>query len=833
MPTDPNAQPPAPHQPAGPAGQSLPIGMAEAPARIMIVEDEGVIALHLRCQLEDLGFDVVGTASRGEDAVPMAHKLKPDLLLMDIHLPGKMDGIDAATQIHRELASPIVFLTAYAEPTTLARAREAKPYGYLVKPFETRELNATLQMALERHRTAAAVARSQARLSLALESTDACAWELDLKLQRLVASGQVKDILGWDATQSHQDLSAFLAQVHEQDRTRLQDSVRQATASLSPLRTTVRFHHPAKGLRWLEMAGRLSDGQPGASQLYGVVRDITEQRRKDMRLRTAAAAFEAAGEAIVATDALGRIVSINPAFATITGYIEADALGRDLGLLTQQVMPQVQACLADGTLWQGQIDCQRRDGETFSAWISLTSVRDDDDARCVVAVLADIQTLKAAQESLRQMAHHDALTGLPNRALFTDRMEQAIVRSRRSGRPFSLVCLDLNGFKQVNDTHGHAAGDELLKAVADRLSQCARAGDTVARLGGDEFMVVGENLNDPREGAAMCERIIKAMEAPIDLGRIKVVCGASLGVAAYPQDGDTLTSLIAAADAAMYSAKAMGGNQYRFFSTELAARQAERTLIETQLRQALQGRELLLYFQPQVDLVNGRIDAVEALLRWQHPQRGLLSPHEFLPLARETGLMRPISRYVLELACEAMVELALRGHDMRVCINCSPAEIHADGHAEAVRDILDTYGVRPDRLEIEITEDAMIDFVRGSAKVDALRQMGIGVAVDDFGFGQASLSALKKLPLTRLKLDPSLIEGLPGDTKAQAIVAAIIDLAKTLKMHIVAEGVETSEQLNCLRQLGDVGVQGYLLARPMPMAELLQFLSDPARLPTA
>ena len=448
----------------------------------------------------------------------------------------------------------------------------------------------------------------------------------------------------------------------------------------------------------------------------------------------------------------------------------------------------------------------------------------------------DITLLKAAEDSVKQLAYHDTLTGLPNRLLLQDRLDQQLIQAGREMEQVAVLFLDLDRFKVVNDTLGHSAGDELLQIVARRLLACVRKSDTVARIGGDEFVIVLNRLENSGDTTVTARKILQALTLPIRLKGQDIFTSTSIGIALYPEDAERAEALIAHADMAMYLAKEQGRNTYRYFSKELNERAQERLQLETLLRRALARDEIKIHYQDQVDLASGQLCGVEALVRWQHPKRGLLLPGEFLPLAEETGLIVPIGTWVLRTACARMCAWEKQGFPSgRITVNFSRRQLADTELLPSLRSILADTGLAPQQLELEITENILQqDPAQAATVLKRLQELGISIAVDNFGTGFTSLNLLRRLPVQRLKIDRSFIHQLFSDDTAAAIARTTISIAHNLGLRVIAEGVETKRQMDFLRDHGCDEIQGYYLERPGPEADLLQRVGrQPATGPAA
>ena len=520
----------------------------------------------------------------------------------------------------------------------------------------------------------------------------------------------------------------------------------------------------------------------------------------------------------------GVVIDANAALCALLGRRRDELLGREAASLL--ALPPGADALCDGSTVEADLlDAAggRRPVEVLSRTLDITH----NDS--VVAV-RDLSDRKRAEQRIQHLAHHDSLTGLPNRALFRDRLAQAIALAERSGRGMALLCIDLDGFKPVNDLLGHPVGDAVLIEVANRLAVCLRESDTVARLGGDEFAIVQAVAEQPRDAAALADRVVRLLSEPFEIDGQRVAIGASVGVALYPSDARAADVLLRHADLALYRAKHDGRGVYRFFEPAMDDRLQQRRVIEQELRTALLRDELRLHYQPLLDSATLAVEGFEALVRWQHPTRGFVSPAEFVPIAEECGLIAQLGRWVLETAC---AEAASWPRPWRIAVNLSPAQFRQRNLAGSVREILSRTGLAPWRLELEITEGVLIDDAeRALTMLQELKALGVRIALDDFGTGYSSLSYLRRFPFDKLKIDASFVQGLGDGGEADAIVRAIVALGRSLSLYITAEGVETQDQLARLREHACDEVQGYLLGRPMP-ADQLAAMQASTELPTA
>lgn len=580
----------------------------------------------------------------------------------------------------------------------------------------------------------------------------------------------------------------------------------------------------------VEVHGRRMEYE-GKPAVIGVILDITERRQAEQQLRIAAAAFEAQ-EGMLVTDADQVVLRVNEAFASITGYSSADIVGKTPRILRSgrhdaAFYAAMWESIRTTGSWQGEIWNRRKDGEVFPEWISITSVKDSaGQVTHYVATFVDITERKAAESEIEYLAFYDQLTRLPNRRLLLDRLQQALAAAARSGAEGALLFIDLDNFKDLNDTLGHEKGDLLLKLVAERLSACVREGDTVARLGGDEFVMMIEGLSSiPEEAAAQSkligEKILKALNQPYPLANREHHSTPSIGVTLFSDQKDNIDELLKRADLAMYKAKQAGRNTLCFFDPELQAAVAARTAMESDMRVGLRKGQFLVYYQPQVDSA-GELTGVEALLRWKHPLRGMIPPAEFIPVAESSGMILQLGEWVLETACRQVVAWSGDAATARltIAINVSARQFHHPDFVSQILAVIDRTAAQPSRLKLELTESLLLNDVDDViAKMTALKARGVGFSLDDFGTGYSSLAYLKRLPLDQLKIDQSFVSDVVTNDNDAAITSAIVALARKLGLSVMAEGVETEAQRDFLAQQGCYTYQGYLFGRPLPVEE--------------
>lgn len=558
------------------------------------------------------------------------------------------------------------------------------------------------------------------------------------------------------------------------------------------------------------------------------IHDLTSARQINERLRLSANVFDNTAEAIVVTGADGLIVEVNQAFLDIMGFSREEVIGKNPSLWKsgrhdRDFFQSMWKSLDETGRWRGEIWNRRKDGSIFPEWQNISVVTDSKGSVThYLSVSSDISQIKQSQEQLDHLAHYDALTDLPNRLLLTERLEQAIKHAERHQRNLAVFFIDIDRFKHINDSLGHPVGDMLLQEVSKKLLEVVRQEDTVSRIGGDEFVIVLEEIDEPEHATNVAQKLLQSFEQPFLLEGREVSVTTSLGICLYPSDGQDADTLLRNADAAMYRAKDEGRNNYQFYTEELTRDAFERVLLEAGLRRAIDNDELRLFFQPQIDLKSGTLIGLEALVRWWHPDLGMISPARFIPLAEETGFIFPLGRWVLQNACKQGAAWLKRGINFgRIAVNVAGPQIQRGGLVDEVRSALNESGLPAEYLELEVTEGFIMQQAEAAiSQLEALQELGVLLSIDDFGTGYSSLSYLKRLPINKLKIDKSFVRDIPEDANDLAIAGAVIALGKSLNLMVIAEGVETQEQATHLKDIGCEAAQGYLYCRPAPSDEL-------------
>ncbi|MCE6977868.1 EAL domain-containing protein [Pseudomonas frederiksbergensis] len=583
------------------------------------------------------------------------------------------------------------------------------------------------------------------------------------------------------------------------------------------------------GYAWVAFsAGLIFIARARLFRCLGVGTKLRERTADRERLRQAAAVFDCTREGVLVTDSKGLIVHVNRAFMEITGYQREEVLGQRPNMFKSGHHPPgfyqaMFAALESLGEWSGEIWNRRKSGEIYPQWQTIRLIRDDQGRLSqYVAVFSDISAIKNSEHELTHLAHHDPLTDLPNRLLLTDRAGQAVASAQVHKRGCALLMIDLDHFKLINDSLGHSVGDQLLKAVAERLNALFGPGITLARLSGDEFAVLAENCPQPGHAAALAQRVIDGLKEPFQIDGHPLFINASIGISLFPSDALSAEQLLRNADSALFKAKSAGRDGYALYTEELTAHAQQRVEIAFELRRALEEQELRVYYQPVHDLKTSRLIGVEALVRWEHPQRGLVSPAEFIPIAERTGLIAEIDAWIMRQACQQMCQWQAAGVVLSfVAVNVSSRLFARRELYQQVAQVLHDTGLDPAYLELEVTESAVMEDPEVALEqMHRLRELGVRLAIDDFGTGYSSLLRLKRLPVQKLKIDQGFVAGLPGDEDDAAIARVIIALAQSMGMQVHAEGIEQVEQASFLFEHDcDLG-QGYWFGRPMPAAAL-------------
>ncbi len=678
----------------------------------------------------------------------------------------------------------------------------------------TEELGATSQ----------ALSQSEARLAMALEASELGLWDWDLESGRVQHS--YLEAVFSDAGDGPEDYRRLIESIHPGDLPRIRRALAEHLKGRSELyRVEYRVRDREGGWRWLEDRGRAMARDPRGrvTRMLGTRSDISARKRLEEQQQLAATVFEAASESIVILDPAYNLLAVNQAFSRITGYRREDVVGRNASLLVntpeaQRHYRQIRAELRQHGQWQGELVDTRKNGDPYPQWLQLNLLRDGNgEATHIVGFFTDLSARRDVEERLRHLLHYDELTGLANRRLFRERLHEAAQRARQEEGGLALLLIDLDRFKLLNDSLGHEVADQLLREMAQRLRRTAPEANTLARLAGDEFAILLDGGTGTAALSRLAERLLVQLRQPVSVLGHELILGASLGISLFSEQAREISVLMSQANLAMQHAKQLGGNTFQFFRDNLQDSTLERLRLETRLRKAVEEGQLDVHYQPKLCLASARPDSVEALVRWHHPEEGMIPPSTFIGLAEECGLIGEIGEFVLRRACLQAAEWSQRGLNLRVSVNLSVHQLRQGDLLDVVRSALADSGLPAAQLELELTESQWLDALDSVlATFRQLREMGVKLSVDDFGTGYSSLSYLKRLPLDYLKIDQSFVRDLTQNSEDAAIIRAIIAMAHSLDLKVVAEGVETIEQRDFLVAQRCDELQGYLIGRPLP-----------------
>ncbi|WP_056446330.1 EAL domain-containing protein [Massilia sp. Root335] len=809
------------------------------PPTLLVVEDESVVAMDLDGQLHDMGYRVCGCVDNGRAAIERARSDRPDLILMDIVLKGEIDGVAAAAQIARELHIPVLFLTAYSDDQTVERAAGAWPYGYLTKPFQNRELRAGIEVALRKADVERKLRESERWLAAVLRGVGDAVIATDAVGRVGLANPAAERLLGLDGLEGR--LAAEVV--------RLRDPVGGAVLALVPdtlhatrqcapaCRAALLDGHDGAAIPVDYTIGTISDDAGRLGGLAIVLHDVRERVAAQERLARSEhrfrGAFDNAPLGLALIDDGNRFVRVNRALCRLLGVDAGRLVGADQAAFGDASDNAIEKeFLRD--LVQGRSEAVQyerryhgRDGQVIWALVSASLLPANADPEQFLVQINDVTERKRAEHALEHLAHHDALTGVANRTLLNEEVEHEIAVARRQKSRLAVVFLDLDYFKHVNDSLGHEAGDMVLKEISARLTRTVRTIDIVGRMGGDEFVVVLCGVTDTRGVLALTDKLRTECAKPMTVGAHEVRLAVSMGVSLFPDDAQDFRTLLRFADSALYQAKGEGRNNVQFYRPELTAQMEMRTRLGAGLRVALERNELEMHYQPIVALDDDLPAAAEALIRWRHPELGLLLPGVFLPVLEESSMGEAIGAWAMLEACRQAARWnAGNARPLRMGVNVTAAQFKSGAIVGTVENALRETGLASDRLCIEITEHSQLtDDAHTRAMLAALKSLGVLVAIDDFGTGYSSLGYISRLRPDELKIDKSLVTDVDSDPERAGLVTAALAMARSLNLEVVSEGVETEAELAFLRAHGCDMVQGFLYARPATAAEFEHWMA--------
>ena len=810
------------------------------PLHVIYVEhnefDADLTRRHLAQHAPHIHLTVMGDATQAIAFLLTPEHAPCDVLLLDYQLPG-LSALEAIKVLRQEHAIelPTILVTGQGNEELAVQALRLGFADYLVKqPGYLFQLPFALEGAYHR----AILKQEQTALKLSRDRYQELVTRIPVGIYRFrrdaaggmsfdYVSPRFCDMLGLSEAELLGDIELAFARAHPDDREDLRRSHQVTCDERVSLAWEGRFIVNG-AVHWLHIES-VSNVLPNRDVILdGVVMDVTQRREAEEQLRLAAAVFENTQDGVVIADIQPRILAVNHAYEEITGYSEQEALGKNPNILKsgrheRSFYQTLWASIKQTGHWQGEIWNRRKNGEIYPQWTTLSAVRNDQGVVTnYVGVFTDISQLKKTEARLAHLAHYDPLTELPNRLLFHSRMDHALERAHRQHEQLAVLLFDLDRFKDVNDSLGHPAGDELLQKVAERVRARLRDEDTLSRLGGDEFVVLLERLTQPQDAGRVAQEIIDTLAPVFRLqSGAEVFISASIGISLYPDHGNTPDELTQHADAALYLAKGQGRHTYRYYTEALTRATHERLSMEARLRRALERDELLVYYQPQLSIATGRIVGAEALVRWVDPEAGMIMPERFIRIAEETGLIISLGEHVLRTACRQAKAWRDSGlPPLRLAVNLSPRQFaHADLWGQ-ISGVLQETGFDPTLLELEITESAlMADGAEAVALLKRLKSLGLCLAIDDFGTGYSSLSYLRRFPLDTLKIDKSFVRDIPHQRDDMEIATAIIQLAHILGFTVLAEGVEDESQLAFLRQRGCDLYQGFIFSKPVAAEE--------------
>lgn len=769
-------------------------------------------------------------STQDEQTIPLSETpLNNQLLLQDKTAEQKQIAIN------KPVASTFGNVAARSSTHTSDIIGDIYPDRHLLTPIIVFLLLSLIYALFRIRASQIALHTSENRMRHALEGADSGLWDWNIEKNKLYLSQRFETMLGYAPGEIGVDILRLKEFIHPDDFMHVRQKLREHLNGISTIfESEHRVKH--KNGHWIWMSGRGKivnrDPRNRPTRIVGTQTDISARKQTEEQLRQNALVFETISEAVIICDENNHIISVNHAFTEITGYSKNEVIGKNPSILQSgkhdaHYYKVMWDSINNKGVWQGEIWNRNKSGEIYPEWLSIATIsRTDGKIDQYIAVFSDITKRKEDEEIIRYQANYDALTELPNRHLLMDRLGFELQRAKREHTIVALMFIDLDRFKPINDTYGHMVGDQLLWEVSKRLTNNVRETDMVARLGGDEFTIVLPNIADIGEVEHMARRILNEIARPFDLNGRELFISTSIGITVYPDDATDISTLMTNADNAMYRAKDEGRNTFCFFTPEMNDHAKEMLRIENDLHHAIQKNELVPYFQPIVDIDSGEVIAAEVLLRWKHPELGVIMPSSFIPITEAAGLIVHIGKWLLEVVCCQVMRWRSNGINLqRICVNISGRQFR-DNLVHIVEDALKTSGLEPEYLELEIVETVLLEENRQNANIlQQLHDMGVRLTIDDFGTGYSSLSYLKKYPFDVLKINRSFINELPDSKDDTTLVNTIISMARGLGLEVIAEGVELKEQLDYLRDQGCHMAQGFYFTKPIPADKFEKWLN--------
>jgi len=810
---------------------------------ILYLEDDIPLAHLVKRKLERKGYQVE-LSDDGMKCLELLTDGTVDLFIVDFNTPS-LNGLEVLKALKEQERMPLsIMVSGSHDGRIVLEAMKLGCSDYVIKEIDNYFdlLLVSVENVLDKQRLIKAkelaeskLLQSNQNLKRAQKLAKVGSWEYYPDDARIYWSAQEYD--NFDVPDHVViDYQKYIQYIHPDDKEQVEQRNAQCLQQKKPSDLNFRLLLDDGSIRHLHSYTQVDvDADNQITRVFGITKDITDEVNAAAKLEQASTVFSSTSEAIFITDENNLISSINPAYTKTTGYSEQDVLGKDPRILNsghhdKNFFKVFWRELKATGHWQGEIWNRHKDGHVFPVWQSIASIKDSSGKIIqFVSLFSDISARKADEELIRYQANYDSLTGLPNRNLFLDRINIALKHAHRNNKQLALLLLDLDRFKWINDTLGHKAGDVILQETASRLKESVRDSDTVARLGGDEFAIILPELNHVSDAESIANKIFSAFKAPLSIDGNEIHISGSIGITLFPDDADNVDSLQMNADSAMYSAKEDGRNRFHYFTPQLQAKAERHLLLINYLQQALKRDEFEVYYQPIIDLVSHQIVSAEALIRWRQPQLGFISPEEFIPLAESSGLIRAVGDWVVFRVAKNMQRWQQLGlKPINISINKSAYQFSNDHCDDDWFHIFKRHDIDVGRITVEITESVLMEKGHDHvSKLSAMKKQGMKISLDDFGTGYSSLSYLKRFPVDILKIDRSFVRDIIEDSSDAMLVEMILSLADKMNIKVVAEGVETQEQLTFLQKHGCRYIQGYLFSKPLPLAEFESFLSKP------